>query len=463
MAEPKNKEQQELIEEENPKPKPPPPAPARRPPSNALAFWAYFTAAASLVALLASALSSAPDDNKSWFLSLPDDLRDHFSKGRFIKVHDRSNHNRPIEVFVFDHGRRDGSETLVLVPGLGSTTYSFREVIRSLGSHGLRVIAVDLPGSGGFSDRPIGGDGKTGVLGRVYADIKEKGLFWGFDHLVEKGQVPYEKAAGNANPEATSASGFVRAVLDQVIDAAAGEAAAHVHLVLHDAAAAAGAAEWASANAGSVRSVVLIDPAGPEFGPAFPWAVLDAPVIGRAVSRFRWPFHKMLRLCCSRSIGGAAAEAQRALISRGRGAVVEAGKGLNESFDLGGWAGSGAVRELPMLVLWSGGWSDAWINEGRRAANLVPWARFAFHSGGRWPQEDAAEEIAQKISEFVLSLPRTINRVKEEPIPEHIQKVFEETSSDHHNHHRHHHHGGHDHGQMDGYMNAYGLGHGWGM
>lgn len=55
----------------------------------------------------------------------------------------------------------------------------------------------------------------------------------------------------------------------------------------------------------------------------------------------------------------------------------------------------------------------------------------------------------------------------EEPIPEHIEKIFSEAkSSDNHQHHHHDHgHGGHDHyddGHAHaGYMDAYGLGQGW--
>lgn len=74
-----------------------------------------------------------------------------------------------------------------------------------------------------------------------------------------------------------------------------------------------------------------------------------------------------------------------------------------------------------------------------------------------------AVEIAEKISQFVLSLPKTVRKVEQEsPIPDHIQKKLDEANSD--DGHDHHHGHGHDRlGEAQiheaGYMNAYGLGH----
>ncbi|KAI3975994.1 hypothetical protein MKX01_016677, partial [Papaver californicum] len=73
--------------------------------------------------------------------------------------------------------------------------YSFRNVIRSLGLNGIHAVGIDLPGSG-FSDKSslVEEEILVGVLGRlydIYSDINEKGLFWGFDQLVETGGMPY--------------------------------------------------------------------------------------------------------------------------------------------------------------------------------------------------------------------------------------------------------------------------------
>lgn len=85
-----------------------------------------------------------------------------------------------------------------------------------------------------------------------------------------------------------------------------------------------------------------------------------------------------------------------------------------------------------------------------------------------WSQEDAAVEIAEKISQFVLSLPKSVRKVEQESIPEHIQKMLDEAKSSGHDHHHHQspdHGHGHDHygdAHIHGanYMDAYGLGHG---
>lgn len=82
-----------------------------------------------------------------------------------------------------------------------------------------------------------------------------------------------------------------------------------------------------------------------------------------------------------------------------------------------------------------------------------------------WVQEDTADELAENIVEFISSLPKSIRKAEEEPIPEHIQKLLDEAEDG--DHHHHHGHGGHDHhhshAEAAGYMDAYGLGgHGWG-
>ena len=84
-----------------------------------------------------------------------------------------------------------------------------------------------------------------------------------------------------------------------------------------------------------------------------------------------------------------------------------------------------------------------------------------------WSQENAADELAENIVKFVSSLPKSARRVEEEPIPEHVQKMLDEAKDSHHHHHGHGGHGNHDghthaHTHGAGYMDAYGLGHGWG-
>ncbi|KAI5658821.1 hypothetical protein M9H77_27614 [Catharanthus roseus] len=149
------------------------------------------------------------------------------------------------------------------------------------------------------------------------------------------------------------------------------------------------------------------------------------------------------------------------------------GKRLNYSFDLVEWGAMDVVKGLPLQVIWSGDSSKEWSAEGRSVAEAFPRATFVTHSGGQWPQENNAEEIAKSIHQFVLSLPKPHREVEEEPIPEHIQIMLNEAKSgkqhDHHGHGHGHgsHHHGHDHDEHShahahaGYADAYGLGHGW--
>ncbi|KAK3007994.1 hypothetical protein RJ639_014664 [Escallonia herrerae] len=453
------------------RPKPPPPPPPHKPTSpNPFTFWFYFTLTVSLITLLTVSLSSLtnPQDPKAWFLSLPAALRQHYSAGRTIKVQTAPNHP-PLEVFSIQDGPTD-SNTVLIVHGLGCSSYTFRQIVKSLGHKGIRTVAIDLPGSG-FSDKStvvVEENLNGGVSGRVWeicSDIKEKGLFWGFDQLVEKGYVDFE-----ANEDRVSKRESVRAielgpeevgrVLVQVVDSLG---LAPVDLVLHDSALGL-VANWVSENLGLVRSVTLLDTAS--SATALPLWVLEVPVIREVVLGFEFVFSRVVGKWCWKSIGGSDVEAHRVLLKGrdGREAVVGMGRKLNGSFDLGEWSSLDGVKGLPMQVMWSSVWSEEWNEEGRRVADALPQARFVTHSGGRWPQGDTTE-LAENIYQFVSSLPKSIRQAKEEPIPEHIQKLLDEVeSSDHHNDHHghggHHHADGHAHAHA-GYMDAYGLGHGW--
>ncbi|KAH7653829.1 putative hydrolase/acyltransferase (alpha/beta hydrolase superfamily) protein [Dioscorea alata] len=427
----------------------------------AMGFWGYLTVFVSVLALFLSSISTP--SAHSWFLSLPDDLRSHYSVSKPIKTH-LAPHLPPVNVFAADYGPRD-SETVLLLHGLASSSFSFRHVIRSLSSRSIRAVAVDLP-SAGFSDG-LGhrSGGFFDWIRGVYHDIKEKGLFWGFDQMVEKGSNPFEE-----KPERSSAavgSEDLGMIIGQVIESMG---LAPVHLVLHDSALEAGAI-WISRTPGSVRSVTLIDSAA--GFPAFPWGLLGVPVLGDMVLRSKTLFAGLLRLCCSRSVERSAAEAHRLLLRKkgGKEGVLELAKGLNESFDVGEWARSEGVRSLPFLVLWSSMWSDRWIDEGRRVAQAIPMAQFSYHSGGRWPQEDAGDEIAGMIAEFVSSLPKSIRQVKEdqdlavavdvEVEHAHTQEKFVERSNDDNDHLYGDHQQQPQQHYVNGHMDMYGLGQGW--
>ncbi|KAK1582421.1 hypothetical protein Q3G72_014778 [Acer saccharum] len=406
-----------------------------------------------------SSLFSKTPDN------LPSSLRRHYSSGRIIKVQMSPNRS-PIELFTFQNGVKS-TENVLIVHGLGVSSFSFRGMVESLGSRGVRVIAVDLPGSG-FSDRSTmevaeRSDGSLQRLRDVYGLIQEKGIFWAFDQIVETGQIPYEEIMKSRVLERKSVKSIelgseeLGRVLGQVIQTMN---LAPVHLVLHDSALLM-SANWVSENSGLVKSITLVDTG---LKPALPSLVLGLPLIREFLLGSSLAYERLIRSCCVKKIGGFDFQASRVLLKGrdGSRSIAEMGRRLNYSFNIGEWGGSDAIKGLPIQVLWSKEWSE----EGRQAAEALSQAKFVEHSGGRWPQEDTADELAENIAEFVSSLPKSVRQTEEEHIPEHIQMMFDkEQTGDHHHDHHHQSHGGHDHHHGHGnadYMDAYGLGNAWG-
>ncbi|KAM7279296.1 hypothetical protein ACFE04_006430 [Oxalis oulophora] len=428
---------------------------------NPFTFWFYFTVGVSIITPLFISLSSllSSQDPKSWFLSLPTELRQHYSNGRIIKT---DFEKTPIEVFTIESNPKE-TEKVVFVHGLGLNSYSFRESLKLLGSKGLHVMAFDIPGSG-FSDKSIVvEDSSSRVIGfwDVCRLIKKKGVFWAFDRMVETGQVPYEEimkyqdeiSKRNVVRPIELTSEEMGKVLGQVIDTLR---LAPVHLVLHDTSLLM-CANWISENSGLVRSVTLIDTGR---NSALPLWALGILMVRDVVQGFSFVYENLIRSCCSKGLSKFNANAHRVLL-RGRDggkSVLGMGKNLNYSFDVAEWGSLSGVKDIPMLVLWSSQWSKEWSEEGRRFAEALPSSKFIEHSGGRWAQEDIANELAENIHNFISLLPKSV-RQSEEPIPEHNQRVFGVAEDSHHHHHGHSDHG---HGHATGYMDAYGLSHGHG-
>ncbi|KAF9599960.1 hypothetical protein IFM89_001995 [Coptis chinensis] len=143
-----------------------------------------------------------------------------------------------VNVFTIENGPRNG-ENVLLVHGLGCSSYSFRHVVKYLGSSGIHVVAIDLLGSG-FLDKSSLEENERwgGGIWDVFSEIKEKGLFWGFDQLVEQGRIPYEEletrviSSKSLKPLKLGSEEMGR-VIGQVIDSIN---LSPVHLVLHDSA-----------------------------------------------------------------------------------------------------------------------------------------------------------------------------------------------------------------------------------
>lgn len=420
-------------------------------PFRAFAFWGYFTIAVSIVTLLFVSLPRIQrTDQSSWFLSLPDGLRRHYSSGKFIKVNPPGG-GAPIQVFAVEIGPRE-SETVLLVHGLGCSSYSFRHILRSLSVVGLRVVAVDLPGAGFSDEMTLVTNPKRGrllgAISSVYEEIKEKGFFSGFDQLIETGEI--QERPTRVSLDSGYGTVLMGQILGQMIETMD---LAPIHLVLHDSALLAGS-NWVLVNKGLVSSVTLMD-ASPHSA-AFPSYLLNMPVLGHLLLGSKSVFAGLLRLCCARSVNGSDAESYRLVLKRRNSGSAEAAwRSLNHSLNVGEWANSEELKGLPVQILWSNSLSDQWIDEGRRVAAEIPRANFSFHSGGRWPQEDATEEISELIAKFVSSLPKSVRRIEEDTVPDHIQKMFDEASQVHH-------HYDHSHGQNHELpsMGMYGLDHG---
>ncbi|KAI3873434.1 hypothetical protein MKW98_008086 [Papaver atlanticum] len=362
------------------------------PTANASKFWAYFTFGISLCTLLMLTLSaSTPQDDESWFLSLPADLKHHYSKGRMIKVLKSPYNAFPFQVFAIesDSPRNEGEETVLLIHGFGCNSYSFRSVIKSIGLNGIHAVGLDFPGSG-FSDKSEFVV-KYERLGRIfgwfsdiYSDLRKKG--WTLTKILKPMDLDSED---------------VGTIIGQVIYSL--DLSSPVHIVLHDFALVM-CASWTSWNLEVVRSITLID--STPASTAFPLRMLEMPVVRDVVLGFSFAYQGLLRNCCSRSVNRTVAEAHRVLLTDGLDGSIG-------GFDLGDWADFMEEDSVPIQVLWSRNWSEEWTIEGSWVAR------------GRWPREDAADEIAETITNFVASLPKYVKIVMEEPLPDHIRKVFE--------------------------------------
>ncbi|KAM7469391.1 hypothetical protein LguiA_007574 [Lonicera macranthoides] len=354
---------------------------------NPFTFWFYFTISVSLITLLFISLSSlSPQkDSKAWFLSLPTSHRHHYSLGRTIKVQTAPNHPS-IEVFTLHNGPLK-SDNVLIVHGLGCSSYTFRHLVKSLGQKGVHVVAIDLPGSGFPINRRWWW--KSMLLGvlvrlkRFIVKLKKKGLFWGFDQLVEQGYVNYEDNEVRfskrevVKPIELGPEEMDR-VLGQVIDSMG---LAPVDLVLHDSALGLGA-NWIYENSSSVRSVTLLD--STLRVTALPLWVLGLSVVREVALGFGFVFSRVLGRFCLNSVGGFDVDEHRILLKGryGMKSVVGMEKKMNYSLDLGEWSNLNSVKDLPLQVILS----KEWREEGGWVANALPRAAFVTHSGGWWPQ-----------------------------------------------------------------------------
>ncbi|EPS62919.1 hypothetical protein M569_11871 [Genlisea aurea] len=354
----------------------------------------------ALPALLLLLLLPPPQDPETWFLKLPALLRAHYSDGRTIKLRPSPDHPE-IGVFSIRRGppAADSPHRVLIVHGAGCSSFSFRRVVDSLAEANVHAAAIDLPGSG-FSDRSVavtqnrdGGKNPLRGMWSVVEDIREKGLFWGFDQLIQQGYVNLpEKTTVINNPIEFNAG----RLLEQVIHSM--PLPPPIDLVLHDTAFPL-LSDWISQNPTTIRSLVLLD-SSPN-GTALPLWAFQTPLVKEMVMGMGCVFRRAVAGCCvARWESGEEAEAHRVLLKGWDGGRSGMGASSSRSLDLGEWGGRN--EQLPVKVIWSEGWSS----EGREVAAALPRATLSLHSGGRWVQgRDAAVEVAQRIREFITSLP----------------------------------------------------------
>ncbi|GJP44720.1 hypothetical protein CLOM_g4077 [Closterium sp. NIES-68] len=253
-------------DEATPKAAQPAKAPQTKPrqqPLGVFVFWLVFITLTGLIAgifLLAQFLF-LQDAGHSDFISIPPLVRAHLDRGQTLKVAapgamvgGKSGHGQQEQVEVFvraegwgtGRGRRWGAEgragesgggragdgqskeVVVLLHGLGGSSFLYRDVITLLADKGLRAVAFDLPGSG---------------LSTKLTSVEEGAAAVYPVHQLARTIDRVLSALGITEP---------------------------VHLVLHDTGGVVGTL-WAADNVPRVRSITLVDtPMEDPFAPAFP-------------------------------------------------------------------------------------------------------------------------------------------------------------------------------------------------
>lgn len=454
---------------------------------NPFFFWLWFMAIVSIVMLIFVAAARVVNrSEKIEILSMPAGVRAHFEAGKLVKVEvgrDRS----PVKMFVRSSPKIAAGETALLLHGLGSSSYLYRKLIPLLAARGISAVAVDFPGAG-LSEKPyLGRDDdddsiedlnlqRRGFLHVRFEALKTllvEGVFHNsHDESVEHEFLEQLRSATKQNKgKKVLALGpeEMGEALDQIV---ASLELAPVHLVMHDTGVEVGLA-WASQNPTKVASLTLVDSV--PWWPSLPFWLFEVPLLGPIIAQSDLAFRLVLRSSCFSSVTTEVAEDHGYLLrsSDGLRALLASLAASNTSMDVAGWAGHSHFGDIPKQILWASGWSKEWQSEGEQLAVALPGASFHSHHGSRWPQEDAAPEIADIIAEFVKSLPSSLQQhIDYETLPNNAELLYEMAkesgNSPRSSHsqdnlgriHRHHHSHGHELGYMEGLGQAAGVGHG---
>ena len=271
---------------------------------NPFYFWLGFMAMVTIITLVMMAGTSiVSGSEKPEILSMPIGVRDHFEAGKLVKVElgvDRS----PIKVFVRAHGDSKHNRTVFLLPGLGSTSFSFRKVMPLLESNHIHIVVIDLPGSGLAQKSKSKLQSKSEQQEQQEEEESKRGFFAdrvkAFKELFTEGLFARPGEEGSESEflakmkmsakiergkEGLALSpGDLEQALDQIVVSLELE---HVHLVVHDTGAEVGLA-WASRNPNKVSSITIVD-AVPQMA-SLPFWMFRVPVLGGALAHSDFAF-----------------------------------------------------------------------------------------------------------------------------------------------------------------------------
>jgi pimeloyl-ACP methyl ester carboxylesterase len=260
---------------------------------NPFFFWLWFMCIMSTIMLFFVAGTSILNrSDKIEILSMPPGVRAHFEAGKLVKVEvgrDRS----PVKVFVRSSGEAE-SETALLLHGLGSSSFLYRNLISLLAARELCAVAVDLPGAGlaeklylvntprderqeenrqlGFLQVRLEALKELLVQGFSFSEADESSEHEFLAKLKSSSKRSKGKKALALGPDELAAA------LDQIV---ASLELAPVHLVLHDTGVEVGLA-WASQNPTKVASITLIDSL-PRL-PSLPFWLFRIPLLGPLIA-----------------------------------------------------------------------------------------------------------------------------------------------------------------------------------
>lgn len=270
-----------------------------------------------------------------------------------------------VRVYILQDGPADGPAVLLL-HGLGGSTFSWRENIAALAAAGYRVIAFDRPGFG-LSDKPLALD---------YAHPAQADFAIALMDVL----------------------GIERAVL--IGHSAGGNVIAHM----------------AIRHPVRVSGLVIVDGAivGGTGGPAFLSALIHFPPLTRWIQVLAPAVVTPERFSGLLASAYGPAFTVTEEISAGYGRVLQTEGWQNGFVGLVRDAGRNQLDlnavariSIPTLIIW--GEADTWVpvSDGETLRDLIPGAAWIAYPGvGHLPMEEAPEAFNRDVIAFLESLPR---------------------------------------------------------